>query len=196
MIDTQTTSWVILAGGQATRMGGQDKGLIEFNGKPLIEHVMTRLSLQHHDIYINANRHQEHYQRYAPVFCDSLANYPGPLGGIHAALTQLSKQWIGFVPCDSPYLPEDLVSRLCAGVTAATDLVAAHDGQYPQPVFTLIHRRTLPTLEAFLASGERKMQRFHQQVNTEYVDFSDSPNAFINLNTPQQLTELGQNKNE
>ena len=115
LLPTQT-SWVILAGGQASRMGGRDKGLVELNGRPLIQYVIDKLSQQNVSITINANRNQERYQDFAPVVSDSFPDYPGPLGGIHAGLKNADTDWVGFVPCDSPQINEDLVERFCAAV--------------------------------------------------------------------------------
>lgn len=185
------TSWVILAGGQASRMGGKDKGLIELNNKPLIQHVIERLSPQTPSILINANRNQSQYQCFGPVFSDHFADYPGPMGGIHAGLVHADTDWVGFVPCDSPQINNDLVARFCAHVTPESDILVAHDGDHQQPVFTLYHKRVLPKLTAFLERGDRKIILLYKECNTSYVDFSDSPNCFVNLNTPQELAQFG-----
>ncbi|MEZ9057899.1 molybdenum cofactor guanylyltransferase MobA [Vibrio pelagius] len=190
LLPTQT-SWVILAGGQASRMGGRDKGLVELNGRPLIQYVIDKLSQQNVSITINANRNQERYQDFAPVVSDSFPDYPGPLGGIHAGLKNADTDWVGFVPCDSPQINEDLVVRFCAAVNPDSDILVAHDGEFKQPVFTLFHKRVLPRLEAFLERGDRKIILLYKDCVTEFVDFSDSPNCFVNLNTPEELTQFG-----
>ena len=190
LLPTQT-SWVILAGGQASRMGGRDKGLVELNGRPLIQYVIDKLSQQNVSITINANRNQERYQDFAPVVSDSFPDYPGPLGGIHAGLKNADTDWVGFVPCDSPQINEDLVARFCAAVNPDSDILVAHDGEFKQPVFTLFHKRVLPRLEAFLGRGDRKIILLYKDCVTEFVDFSDSPNCFVNLNTPEELTQFG-----
>lgn len=190
LLPTQT-SWVILAGGQASRMGGRDKGLVELNGRPLIQYVIDKLSQQNVSITINANRNQERYQDFAPVVSDSFPDYPGPLGGIHAGLKNADTDWVGFVPCDSPQINEDLVVRFCAAVNPDSDILVAHDGEFKQPVFTLFHKRVLPRLEAFLKRGDRKIILLYKDCVTEFVDFSDSPNCFVNLNTPEELTQFG-----
>ena len=190
LLPTQT-SWVILAGGQASRMGGRDKGLVELNGRPLIQYVIDKLSQQNVSITINANRNQERYQDFAPVVSDSFPDYPGPLGGIHAGLKNADTDWVGFVPCDSPQINEDLVARFCAAVNSDSDILVAHDGEFKQPVFTLFHKRVLPRLEAFLERGDRKIILLYKDCVTEFVDFSDSPNCFVNLNTPEELTQFG-----
>ncbi|MEZ8474892.1 molybdenum cofactor guanylyltransferase MobA [Vibrio cyclitrophicus] len=190
LLPTQT-SWVILAGGQASRMGGKDKGLVELNGSPLIQYVINKLSQQDVSITINANRNLDSYQAFAPVVSDSFPDYPGPLGGIHAGLLNATTDWVGFVPCDSPQISDDLVERFCSAVKEDSDILVAHDGEFKQPVFTLFHKRVLPKLEAFLERGDRKIILLYKECVTEYVDFSDSPNCFVNLNTPEDLTQFG-----
>ncbi|WP_260258438.1 molybdenum cofactor guanylyltransferase MobA [Vibrio intestinalis] len=191
MLPPTQTSWVILAGGQASRMGGQDKGLIELNNKPLIQHVIERLSPQTPNILINANRNLDAYAQFGRVFQDQFKHYPGPMGGIHAGLVEAQTDWVGFVPCDSPQINHDLVERFCSQVTEETDILVAHDGDYQQPVFTLYHKRVLPKLTAFLQRGDRKIILLYKECNTAYVDFSDSPDCFVNLNTPQELAQFG-----
>ncbi|WP_261817290.1 molybdenum cofactor guanylyltransferase MobA [Vibrio gallicus] len=191
MPQPNSTSWVILAGGRASRMGGTDKGLIELNGKPLIQHVIERLSAQTTNITINANRNQDIYANFAPVISDSICDFPGPLGGIHAALQHSDSQWVGFVPCDTPMLNHDLVERFNQAITEDSDILVAHDGDYLQPVFTLYNTRVLPKLDAFLERGERKIVLLYKECNLVHVDFSDSPNCFVNLNTPQELEQFG-----
>lgn len=172
-------------------MGGQDKGLILLNDKPLIEHVIERLKPQTERILINANRNLPIYQQYGEVFGDQFANYPGPLGGIHAGLIHAPTDWVGFVPCDSPQINADLVARFCQAADEQCDILVAHNGEHQQPVFTLYHKRVLDKLSAFLQRGDRKIILLYQECNTQYVDFSDSPNCFVNLNTPQELAQFG-----
>ncbi|ENH2498261.1 molybdenum cofactor guanylyltransferase MobA [Vibrio parahaemolyticus] len=192
MLQPTQTSWVILAGGQASRMGGKDKGLIELNQKPLIEHVIERLSPQTPRILINANRNQDAYSKFGFVFSDQFKDFPGPMGGIHAGLMHAETDWVGFVPCDSPQINTDLVERFCQAVKADSDILVAHDGDHQQPVFTLYHKRVLPKLTAFLERGDRKIILLYKECNTSYVDFSDSSNCFVNLNTPEELAQFGQ----
>ncbi len=192
MLQPTKTSWVILAGGQASRMGGKDKGLIELNQKPLIAHVIERLSPQTPSILINANRNQDVYSQFGFVFSDQFKNYPGPMGGIHAGLLHAQTDWVGFVPCDSPQINTDLVERFCNAAEEDTDILVAHDGEHQQPVFTMYHKRVLPKLTAFLERGDRKIILLYKECNTRYVDFSDSPNCFFNLNTPEELAQFGQ----
>lgn len=191
MLLPSQTSWVILAGGQATRMGGNDKGLIKLNNKPLIEHVIERLQPQASQILINANRNFDKYSHYGTVISDSFTGFPGPLGGIHSGLVNAQTDWVGFVPCDSPLISDDLVERFCHAVNDESDIIVAHDGEHSQPVFTLYHKRVLPKLTAFLKRGDRKIILLYNDCHTDYVDFSDSPQCFVNLNTPDELAQFG-----
>ena len=191
MLQPKQTSWVILAGGQARRMGGKDKGFVLFQDKPLIEHALDTLTPQTDQIAINANRSTEEYSRYAVTFPDQFSEYPGPLAGMHSGLINMNSDWVGFIPCDSPNLPSNLVSLLCDAVKENTDIVVAHDGEYMQPVVTLMHKRIIPKIDAFLARGDRKIILLYKECNTVFADFSDYPNAFINLNSPQELEQFG-----
>ncbi|USD66580.1 molybdenum cofactor guanylyltransferase MobA [Vibrio sp. SCSIO 43136] len=184
-------SWVVLAGGQATRMGGQDKGLVLLNQIPLIEHVIERLKPHSQHLIINANRNQERYRHYAPVISDLFDGFLGPLGGIHSGLKNASTDWVGFVPCDSPLISETLITRFTQTASDDWDILVAHDGKHIQPVFTLFHKRVLDKLEAFLDRGDRKIILLYDECRTKIIDFSDDDQSFINLNTPQELEQFG-----
>ncbi|MCW8943153.1 MAG: molybdenum cofactor guanylyltransferase [Sedimenticola sp.] len=183
---------VILAGGMARRMGGEDKGLVELNGKPLIEHVITRIAPQAKEILINANRNTERYSTYGyPVISDSLSNYQGPLAGVLAAMQKVTSDFIITIPCDGPCLPDDLIQRLSsAQQTAKADIAVAHDGNRMQPVYALISTKLEASLNNFLEAGERKIDKWYAQHNTVTVDFSDSPETFLNINTPEERDQF------
>ncbi|MGF1705886.1 molybdenum cofactor guanylyltransferase MobA [Enterovibrio baiacu] len=186
------TTWVILAGGQARRMGGQDKGLVTLNGKPFIEFVHERLTEQGATIAINANRNQERYEQYGPVFGDVLEGFPGPLGGMHAAMSNIDSEWLGFVPCDCPNLPHTLLEKMYHAIGADAEIVVAHDGESVQPVVTMMKRSIFERLNTFLANGDRKIVLLYDLCNTAFVDFSAEHDAFINLNTPDELARYGE----
>ena len=96
---------VILAGGMGRRMGGQDKGLVEFQGKSLIRHVVDAIRLQSSQILINANRNIEQYRAMGyPVVEDSLSGFQGPLAGFLAALQTISTSYLLTLPCDGPFV--------------------------------------------------------------------------------------------
>ncbi|MGL5813721.1 MAG: molybdenum cofactor guanylyltransferase MobA [Aeromonas sp.] len=184
-------SAVILAGGRATRMGGDDKGWVPLAGQPLIEHVLTRLRPQVDEVLINANRSQARYRALAPVICDEFADFQGPLAGMLAGLKSARHDWVLFVPCDGPGLPQDLMSRFRAALAQQPDaeLVVAHDGSHLQPVVALLSRPLAPSLQQALAQGERKIAAWFGRHKMAVVPFADQPDAFINLNSPDELAE-------
>ncbi|HAT06816.1 MAG TPA: molybdenum cofactor guanylyltransferase MobA [Aeromonas salmonicida] len=185
--DVFPVSAVILAGGRATRMGGEDKGWVALAGRPLIDHVLERLRPQVDEVLINANRSQTRYQALAPVISDYNNDYLGPLAGMQAGLAAAHHDWVLFVPCDGPALPHDLMSRFRTALTPDTELVVAHDGDWLQPVVALLHRSLLPSLTLALAEGERKIDIWFARHKMAVVSFADQPDAFINLNSPAEL---------
>lgn len=184
-------SAVILAGGRATRMGGDDKGWVPLAGRPLIEHVLARVRPQVDEVLINANRNQARYQRLAPVICDESDDYLGPLAGMRAGINAARHDWVLFVPCDGPGLPRDLMSRFRAALIEhpGSELVVAHDGSHLQPVVALLHRSLLPSLQRALAQGERKIACWFARHRMAVVSFVDEPDAFTNLNSPSELAD-------
>jgi len=183
---------VILAGGMGRRYGGRDKGHIELDGQPLIEHVLDAIRPQVAAILINANRNQDTYSHYGyPVIADRLVDYQGPLAGFSAGLQAIKTEYMVTLPCDGPLLAADLVDRLCNALQQQpADLAVAHDGERLQPVYALIPVRLQPSLENFLQSGQRKIDRWYAQHAMALADFSDVPESFNNINTPQDHDRL------
>lgn len=187
-------SSIILAGGRATRMGGIDKGLVPLQNKPLIQHVIERLSPQVDEIIINANREISQYQSFGfAVWQDEIADFLGPLAGINLGLKHAKHDFLLTVPCDSPLLPLDLAARLMAGLIEnnADIAVAACNGE-SQPVFCLCKKSVAKSLDDYLSNGGRKVSIWQNSQKTIKVDFSDSSDAFVNLNTFAELVALGQ----
>jgi molybdopterin-guanine dinucleotide biosynthesis protein A len=185
-------SAIILAGGRATRMGGEDKGLLLLQKKPLIQHVIERLKPQADEILINANREITQYQMFGyPVLQDENADFIGPLAGFCLGLQHAKHEYVLTVPCDSPSLPLDLADRLLIGMAEAhADIaIVSSDGDV-HPVFCLCKKTVLPSLIDYLASGERKVSTWQKFQKYVAIDFSDNPDAFINLNTFEDLTTL------
>ena len=178
---------VVLAGGKARRMGGADKGLLELDGKPLWKHVADTLASQLETVVINANRHQDIYQQSGlKVIPDSLADFPGPLAGMLSVLQQEKGDWFLFCPCDTPYIPRNLVARLKAQRNNAP-VVWVHDGERDHPTIALVNRSVAPFLQEYLRSGERRVMVFMRQAGGHAVDFSDFKQVFVNVNTPEEL---------
>lgn len=187
-------SGVILAGGMGRRMGGADKGLIKFLGRPMIEHVAERLKPQVGEILINANRELQHYANLGyPVIEDEIGGFAGPLAGLHKAMQVAAYPYVLTVPCDSPLLPHNLVERLMNGlIERDADLAVAKTGMQAHPVFCLCRKALLPNLEAFLKEGGRKIDTWYSTLEVAEVQFSDNVKAFANVNTPEELVWLEQ----
>jgi molybdopterin-guanine dinucleotide biosynthesis protein A len=183
---------VVLAGGQGQRMGGVDKGLRPLRGKPMVGWVLERFAPQVDDVMINANRHADVYRGFGfPVVPDGIGGFAGPLAGLHAGLSATSRPLVATVPCDSPWLPPDLVARLRAALDAhAADLAVARTLDQPHPVFCLCRRSVLGHLSAFLAGGGRKIDRWYATLDTVEVSFDDQVEAFSNINTPEELARF------
>lgn len=185
---TQTITALILAGGKGQRLGGVDKGLHLYQGRPLIEHVIERLAPQTDRLLISANRNPERYAAYGyPVLPDIVSGFAGPLAGIHAGLTACPTPLLACVPCDSPRLPLDLVAKLrneLRDADAEIAIAATHDGL--QPVFALMKRDLCSDVAAFLASGHHRLGEWCRSRKLCVVHFADA-GLFANINTVEDL---------
>src|SRR5512138_3758282 len=181
-------SGIILAGGLGRRMGGVDKGLQLLRGRPMVAHVLERLAPQVDDIVINANQNLERYGAFgARVVADEIGGFAGPLAGLHAGLKFIRQPLAVTVPCDSPFLPSDLVARLKDQLNE-NDLAVAKTGKQPHPVFALVRRAVSVHLEAFLSGGGRKIDAWYATLKVVEVSFDDEADAFRNINTPEELS--------
>jgi molybdopterin-guanine dinucleotide biosynthesis protein A len=180
---------VILAGGKARRMGGKDKGLIELHGRPLLDYIISAVWPQAGHILINANRNLDRYREFGyPVLADIMGDFFGPLAGMASGMQASSTPYILTLPCDSPYVPPDLAGRLYRAMAAAdAEISVAHDGERLQPVFALLRCELLPGLQAYLEGGGRKIDTWYDRQRLAYADFSDLPDTFLNLNSPEDL---------
>jgi len=170
-------------------MGGHDKGLLSINHRAMIEYVIEKLSPQVDEILINANRNLERYGRLGhAVITDQITGYAGPLAGMAAAIQACESEYILSTPCDGPWVPADLASRLFTQLEREeASLSVAHDGERLQPVFILMHRKLLPSILSYLESGERRLGFWVKQQNPALTDFSDQPELFFNVNSPAEL---------
>ena len=183
---------VILAGGQGRRMGGQDKGLIEFNGKALVEILIAELERQSLGIVINANRNLDRYRDYGfPVINDQLQDYQGPLAGFASAMDSVDTDFILTLPCDGPQLVPDYAARFIASQQqSGASICVAFDGERLQPVHALIKVNLRESLGQFLDSGDRKIDRWYALHDYVRTDFSDCSEMFRNINTPSDQQTL------
>ena len=185
-------------------MGGSDKGLQELRGRPMIDWVIERFAPQVDELLINANRNVERYAAFGHrVVADQIPDNAGPLAGLHAALSAATYPLVATAPCDSPFLPADLISRLFSALTVpgtkspqggigpwgttGSDLAVARTFDQSHPVFSLCKREVLPHLTDFLAGGGRKVDRWYATLNVVEVAFDDEAEAFANINTREEL---------
>ena len=191
-INEQDITAVILAGGQGRRMGGQDKGLIEVDGRVLVAILIEQLEQQVGNILINANRNQERYQAFSyPVVSDQLDDYQGPLAGFACAMNTVDTDFILTLPCDGPLLAADYVARFIANqVQTGASICVADDGERLQPVHALIRVDLLSSLNSFLDSGDRKIDRWYALHDFARTDFSDCADMFRNINTPSDQQSM------
>lgn len=173
-------------------MGGVDKGLTTLAGKPMVAHVLDVLRRQVGVVMINANRSIDEYAKFGyAVVPDIVGDYPGPLAGMATALQNAVTPYVLTVPCDSPLLAADLAERLYATlVNESAEISVAHDGERMHPVFALMQRELLPSLRAYLDAGERKIDRWFEQHRLAVSDFSDEPDTFLNVNSPEERAAL------
>lgn len=180
-------SAIVLAGGRSSRMGGRNKALELLSDRPLIAHVLERLQPQVDDIVINCNRHQTELAAFGHrLIGDEAPDYPGPLAGIAAALPLCKHELALVAPCDTPWLPADLYQCLAAKLQPDIHLVIAHDGQRLQPLFMLLRRKLLPSLQASLRQGHYKVEKWCAEENAAVARFNNAE-AFANLNTLAEL---------
>lgn len=195
MLDKARITGLILAGGQGSRLGGVDKGLQAFEGQPLVQHALQRLAPQVGRVMISANRNLDAYQRLGmPVWPDATAGYEGPLAGFLSGLAHVETPYLLTVPCDSPRFPADLTLRLWEALQDETaDVVIAATQRERdiklEPVFCLMKRELQASLQHYMQSGQRKIERWTAEQRRAVVVFDDAT-AFANVNTPDELAAL------
>jgi molybdopterin molybdotransferase len=178
-------------------MGRVDKGLQPFRGGTLVSHVLQRLSPQVESVMINANRNLPAYSALGvPVLPDELTGFEGPLAGVQTGLRHCDTELLVTAPCDSPFLPTDLVQRLLdamqeqdADLAVAATLETDETGNTHtqlHPVFSLMRKSALPQLDAYLATGGRRMDGWYKSIKVAEVQFNDAA-AFRNINTLDEL---------
>jgi molybdopterin-guanine dinucleotide biosynthesis protein A len=179
-------SVLLLSGGRGQRMGGQDKGLLDWQGRPLIAwlHALARPLTD--DLIISCNRNAERYAPYADRLVeDDVADFQGPLTGIRAGLKVARHPWLLVLPCDAPGLDLALLQALLS--QAGERAVVVRQGQYLEPLFSLIPLSLAPALEQAWQAGERSPQRWLRSLDPLTVDCPAEDPRLANLNTPELL---------
>jgi molybdopterin-guanine dinucleotide biosynthesis protein A len=195
VIENNHLGIVVLAGGRAERMNGQNKGLIELAGKPLITHVLDKLGSKTagtglKNIVISANSDLDRYQSLGyPVVEDSLSGQLGPLCGMYSAMNYLKTEWLLTVPCDVPLLPDDYVQRMLNHDGIAKAYVA-FDGERQHCGCCLLHYSLQSDLLSHLEGQQLAVHRFLKEHHAQQINFSDEAEGFANINTPEQLAKV------
>lgn len=181
-------SGVVLAGGLSRRLGGQDKGLIAVQGRPLVCYALAAMEPLVAELFISANRNRERYEKFGfRVISDQNKHFDGPLAGILAAMRSASNPILLVSPCDSPLVKTEHLQRLLLAMEAGIDIAVASDGKRLHPVFAALQTVLQADLARYLENGERKLQTWLEQHAVVEVDFSDAPQIFANINTSEEL---------
>ncbi|MFJ2972671.1 molybdenum cofactor guanylyltransferase MobA [Pseudomonas fulva] len=181
-------SVLMLAGGRGQRMGGRDKGLIDWQGRPLIAHVHAVVRGLSDDLIVSCNRNQQIYQRYAEhCVCDAETGFTGPLAGVLAGLAIARHDWVVVLACDAPRVDQVLVNDLRRAALAANSAAMVRQGGYWQPMFSVLPRAILPLLEQAWNAGERSLQRALLGAPVAAVDCAEEDCRLNNFNSPQWL---------
>jgi molybdopterin-guanine dinucleotide biosynthesis protein A len=193
MMNNQTTvTGIILAGGLARRMNNQDKGLINYKGRPMVSYAVAALTAVADQSIINANRNKEQYRQFGlPVVADQTDTFDGPLAGVLTAMIYTDADVLLVMPCDSPLIKAEHLQKLLATrAEKDADVAVAFDGERLHLVFLAIKTSLKTSLQDYLASGQRKIDRWLEQQKMVMADFSNEPRIFANINTLAELSEL------
>jgi molybdenum cofactor guanylyltransferase len=186
---------LIIAGGKSSRMG-QNKALIHFKQKPLIEHVYDRLKYQVEKVYININQACNNFKYKENIIPDKKQNYQGPLAGLDAALQMIQTEWLQIAPCDSPFLPLDLTQILMnKSKQSLHKIIIPQTQNNIHPTLGLFHSSIADDLNLFLKNKDRGFINFINSVGFEGVSF-ENEHAFVNINTPEELEKYEKNENK
>jgi molybdopterin-guanine dinucleotide biosynthesis protein A len=191
------TLGLVLAGGQARRMGGGDKASLQVGGKTILARVLARLKPCCDPILLNANGDPARFARYElPVVADSVPDFAGPLAGILAGLDWAAKEapgieWLASAPGDCPFLPNDLVPRLHAvRIAEKKPLACARSGEWRHPVAGLWPVALREDLRRALAEGLHKIEAWTGRHGVAFAAWPDQPfDPFFNVNTPEDLAK-------
>ncbi|MEB6587610.1 molybdenum cofactor guanylyltransferase MobA [Pseudomonas asiatica] len=181
-------SILILAGGRGQRMGGRDKGLVDWQGEPLIAHVHRVVRPLSDDLVISCNRNQEAYRAYADQLVgDAEADFPGPLAGVIAGLQVARHDWVVLLACDAPLVDRALIEGLLRLAVASDSAAMVRQGGYWQPMFSVLPRRLLPLLEQAWAEGERSLQKALLREAVQGLECTEGDRRLSNFNSPELL---------
>jgi molybdopterin-guanine dinucleotide biosynthesis protein A len=183
-------SVLLLAGGRGQRMGGADKGLLDWQGRPLIAWLHELVRPLTDDLLISCNRNTERYAPFADrLVSDDEADFQGPLAGIRAGLRAARQANVLILPCDAPQLDRPLLEALLN--LAGERAVVVRQGEFLEPLFSVIPRALHADLEQAWQAGERSPQRWLRRLNPLTVECPLGDPRLANFNTPDLLTTRG-----
>lgn len=184
-------SILLLAGGRGQRMGGQDKGLIEWHGKPLVAWAQGVARQLTDDLLVSCNRNQASYAAFADrLVADDEADFPGPLAGIRAGLAVARHQWLVVLPCDAPLIDETLIRDLYEKARAEPNIpVMARRGTQWEPLFCSIPVKLADAIENAWQSGERSNRKVLLTLQARALELATNDPRLANLNSPELLAQ-------
>lgn len=184
-------SIVLLAGGRGQRMGGRDKGLVDWQGRPLIGHVHDVVRPLTDDLIISCNRNLDRYARYADQLVgDREADYPGPLAGVLAGLAVARHDWVVLLACDAPRVDRGLIDDLRRAASTKGTAAMVRQGGYWQPMFSVLPREVLAPLESAWGAGERSLQRVLTGFGVSALECEADDARLENFNSPGWLSSV------
>ncbi|MFV3370123.1 molybdenum cofactor guanylyltransferase MobA [Pseudomonas sp. NY15435] len=182
-------SVLILAGGRGQRMGGQDKGLLEWQGRPLVSYAAALARPFSDDLIISCNRNADVYAGFADrLVQDDSTDFPGPLAGIRAGLAAARHSHLLVLPCDAPRLDADLLERLLRASAATPGVVhMLRCGTQWEPLFSVIPVAMRAQIEEAWQQGDRSPRHVFSNLGLQAVDCPADDPRLANLNTPELL---------
>ena len=188
----------LLAGGQARRMGGMDKGEIRIDGQSIISSLLQRFGDKCDHLLMNANGDLARFAHYEiDIIQDKLEGYQGPLAGIYSCLdyirhTQPLIDYVVTLPIDAPFVPASLIDDLLAAKDKAP-LISVQSHGRTHPVIGLWPVHMVEDLQkALLIEGLRKIDAVTEPLGCHYLTYDDVPDPFVNLNRLADLQALQQ----
>ncbi|AMW05337.1 molybdenum cofactor guanylyltransferase [Gemmatimonas phototrophica] len=180
---------LILCGGEARRLGGVQKALLDLHGQPLVSWLLVALASHVGGIVISANDDLQHYAALGyPVVTDVRPGL-GPLGGLQSALTQVSTPWVFVCPGDMPYMDGRVLDRLREQV-GTSGAAYPFDGSREQYLCALVRADGLEKLTDYLATGRRSAYGFLEAIGAVQVNMPELRECFVNVNDPETLDSL------
>lgn len=182
-------SILLLAGGRGQRMGGQDKGLLLWNGQPLIAHLQRLTRPMTDDLIISCNRNHAQYAPFADqLVSDDSPDFPGPLAGIRAGLAAARYEHLLVLPCDVPNIDVGLLGELCEAARQQPRVpVMVRHGEYWEPLICIIPTSLQIQVEQAWQTGERSPRKIFLQLGGVGVECTANDPRLANLNTPELL---------